>query len=166
MKLDDNIGLKLLGKNEEDVKTISAYLQDSIVSVKNIIFLKKNRTFIMLVNRFMWEDAEKGVFRKNKRIKSVVKFEEVNKVRSQNIDQEKKSNLLELLAIKCNLDINETYKINIFFSGGGIITIISESLDIILDDIGEPWNVMRAPRHRIWLLNYLIILNKNLTIII
>tara|TARA_Y100001936_G_C15622644_1_gene432452 strand:+ start:52 stop:345 length:294 start_codon:yes stop_codon:yes gene_type:complete len=97
----------------------------------------------------MWEDAEKGVFRKNKRIKSVVKFEEVNKVRSQNIDQEKKSNLLELLAIKCNLDINETYKINIFFSGGGIITIISESLDIILDDIGEPWNVMRAPRHRI-----------------
>tara|TARA_B100000700_G_scaffold330822_1_gene459306 strand:- start:319 stop:768 length:450 start_codon:yes stop_codon:yes gene_type:complete len=149
MKLDDNIGLKLLGKNEEDVKTISAYLQDSIVSVKNIIFLKKNRTFIMLVNRFMWEDAEKGVFRKNKRIKSVVKFEEVNKVRSQNIDQEKKSNLLELLAIKCNLDINETYKINIFFSGGGIITIISESLDIILDDIGEPWNVMRAPRHRI-----------------
>ena len=149
MKLDDNIGLKLLGKNEEDVKTISAYLQDSIVSVKNIIFLKKNRTFIMLVNRFMWEDVEKGVFRKNKRIKSVVKFEEVNKVRSQNIDQEKKSNLLELLAIKCNLDINETYKINIFFSGGGIITIISESLDIILDDIGEPWNVMRAPRHRI-----------------
>ena len=149
MKLDDNIGLKLLGKNEEDVKTISAYLQDSIVSVKNIIFLKKNRTFIMLVNRFMWEDAEKGVFRKNKRIKSVVKFEEVNKVRSQNIDQEKKSNLLELLAIKCNLDMNETYKINIFFSGGGIITIISESLDIILDDIGEPWNVMRAPRHRI-----------------
>jgi len=149
MKLNDNIGLKLLGKNEEDVRTISAYLQDSIVTVKNIIFLKKNRTFIMLVNRFMWEDAEKGVFRKNKRIKSVVKFEEVNKVRSQNIDQENKSNLLELLAIKCNLDMNETYKINIFFSGGGIITIISESIDIILDDIGEPWNVMRAPRHRI-----------------
>ena len=29
----------------------------------------------MQLNRFMWEDVEKGVFRKNKRIRTVLKFE-------------------------------------------------------------------------------------------
>ena len=31
----------------------------------------------MQLNRFMWEDVEKGVFRKNKRIRSVLKFDNV-----------------------------------------------------------------------------------------
>jgi len=67
MSMDKRVNLKLLGKHQEDLKIISAYLQDSIIIVKDIVFLKQNRTFIMIVNRFMWEDAEKGVFRENKR---------------------------------------------------------------------------------------------------
>ena len=65
----EKFNLKLLGRNQEDLKVISAYLQDSIVAIKDIAFLKINRTFIMVVNRFMWEDIEKGVFRENKRKK-------------------------------------------------------------------------------------------------
>ena len=37
----------------------------------------------------MWEDVEKGVFRKNKRIRTVLKFENVIKVYSKNINQVK-----------------------------------------------------------------------------
>ena len=59
MNEDEKINLKLIGKNKEDLKVLSAYLQDSIVNVKDMVFLKKNRTFIMIVNRFMWEDIEK-----------------------------------------------------------------------------------------------------------
>ena len=33
----------------------------------------------MQLNRFMWEDVEKGVFRKNKRIRTILKFENVLK---------------------------------------------------------------------------------------
>ena len=87
MSMDERVNLKLLGKHQEDLKIISAYLQDSIIIVKNIVFLKQNRTFIMIVNRFMWEDVEKGVFRQNKRIRCAVKFEEVIKVESKNINQ-------------------------------------------------------------------------------
>ena len=50
--------LKLIGKNQNDLKVIAAYSQDSIVTVKDIVFLKKNKTFVMIINRFMWEDAE------------------------------------------------------------------------------------------------------------
>ena len=38
----------------------------------------------------MWEDVEKGVFRKNKRIRTILKFENVIKVSSKNINQSNK----------------------------------------------------------------------------
>ena len=66
----ESLNLKLYGKNLEDLRIISAYLQDAIIKIKDIIFLKKNNMFIMMVSRFMWEDAEKGLLRKSKRIKS------------------------------------------------------------------------------------------------
>ena len=65
MSSDEKIGLKLLGKNQKDIEVISAYLQDSIATVRDMVFLKQNRTFIMIVNRFMWENVEKEVFRQN-----------------------------------------------------------------------------------------------------
>ena len=97
--MDERVNLKLLGKNQEDLKIISAYLQDSIIIVKDIVFLKQNRTFIMIVNRFMWENVEKGVFRQNKRIRCAVKFEEVIKVESKNINQKNKNKPLSLIHI-------------------------------------------------------------------
>ena len=141
--------LKLVGKNLEDIKVISAYLQDSIVKLKNIAFLKKNRIFAMILHRCMWEDVEKGLFRKNKRIKCVVKFEEVIKVKSQNINQKNKNRSLELLAIKYTKSIDEDCYIKVFFSGGSLITIIAENIDIVLNDFGKSWNTKHTPKHKI-----------------
>ena len=41
MNEDQKTVLKLIGKNQEDLKVISAHIQDSIVTVKDIVFLKK-----------------------------------------------------------------------------------------------------------------------------
>ena len=149
MSMDERVNLKLLGKNQEDLKIISAYLQDSILIVKDIVFLKQNRTFIMIVNRFMWEDVDKEVFKQNKRIRCAVKFEEVIKVESKNINQKNKNKPLECLAIKCSLIFDETYKIKIFFAGNSIITIITEVIEVALNDLGKPWNVKHIPKHKI-----------------
>jgi len=149
MSVDERVNLKLLGKNQEDLNIISSYLQDSILIVKDIVFLKQNRTFIMIVNRFMWEDVEKGVFRQNKRVRCAVKFEEVIKVESKNINQKNRNKPLECLAIKCSSTFDETYKINIFFAGGSIITVISEVIEVVLRDLGKPWSVKHIPIHKI-----------------
>ena len=149
MSVDERVNLKLLGKNQEDLNIISSYLQDSILIVKDIVFLKQNRTFIMMVNRFMWEDVEKGVFRQNKRIRGAVKFEDVLKVKSKNINQKNKNKPLECLAIKSDKIFDETYQIKIFFSGNSIITIISEVIEVVMHDLGEPWNVKHVPIHKI-----------------
>ena len=72
--------LKLIARTEEDLRVVSAHLQDSIVSVSDIANLKKSKIFLMQINRFMWEDVEKGVFRKNKRIRTILKFDNIIKV--------------------------------------------------------------------------------------
>ena len=41
----DRKNLKLNGTSEDDIKVISAHLQDSITQVKNIAHLKKNKIF-------------------------------------------------------------------------------------------------------------------------
>ena len=144
-----NENLKLIGKSIEDLKIISAYLQDSIVVIKDIIFLKTNKIFIMIVNRFMWEDVEKGVFRQNKRVRCALKFEEVIQVQSKNINQKNKNKPLEYLAIRPSLIFDNIFKIKIFFSGGGIITIISEVIEVTMNDLGKSWNVKYFPAHKI-----------------
>ena len=149
MSADEKINLKLIGKNEEDLRVISAYLQDSIAIVKDIVFLKRGRAFIMLVSRFMWEDIEKGVFRQSKRIRCAVKFEEVINVKSRNINQKNDSKSLECLAIRSNIAIDENYEINIYFSGDGIITLNSEFIEVVLHDLGKTWDVKHVPKHKI-----------------
>ena len=72
----NNKNLKLNAISVEDLRVISAHLQDSITQVKDIVHLKKNRIFLIQFNRFMWEDVEKGIFRKNKRVQSILKFVE------------------------------------------------------------------------------------------
>ena len=89
--------LKLIARTDEDLRIISAHLQDSIVSKENIANLKKNKIFLMQLNRFMWEDVEKGVFRKNKRIRTILKFENVIEVNSKNINQSVKDKFLDFL---------------------------------------------------------------------
>ena len=149
MSTDAKNNLKLIGKNQEDLKVISAYSQDSIVAIKDMIFLEKNRIFIMIVNRFMWEDIEKGVHRENKRIRCAIKFEEILKVKSKKINQKNRNKRLECLAIKCNQILSKNYEINFFFAGGAVITLIAESVEVVMQDLGISWNVKHIPKHKI-----------------
>ena len=149
MKQARDKNLRLIGNNKDDLKVISAYLQDSLIAARDIVFLKKNKIFIMIANRFMWEDIEKGIFRQNKRIRCAIKFETVISVKSKNINQKNKKIFLECLAIKCSSAIDQTYKMQIFFAGDSIITIISEAIYVVMSDLGKPWNVKHIPIHKI-----------------
>ena len=148
MKEDIN-RLKLIGKNMEDLNTISAYCQDSIVKIEDLVYLKENKIFIMLLSRFMWEDLERGVFRKYKRIKSILKFNNVDVAKSKNINQLQKERNLELLAFKISKNKNNIYKINLVFSGDSVLLLNSEEIDVMLDDQDLFWEVKKYPKHEI-----------------
>jgi len=149
MSEDEKANLKLIVRNREDLKVISAYSQDSVVAIKDITFLKKNRIFIMIINRFMWEDIERGINRQSKRIRCALKFEGILKVKSKKINQKNKNKRLECLAIECNEILSKNNEIIFFFAGGGVITLISEFIEVVMHDIGASWNVKHIPKHKI-----------------
>ena len=140
--------LKLIARTEEDLRVVSAHLQDSILSVADIANLKKNKIFLMQLNRFMWEDVEKGVFRKNKRIRTILKFENVMNVLSININQLKKDQFLDFLAIETSVTPDNNYEMRIIFAGDSIIRVISEVIEVTLDDQGEAWDTKNKPKHK------------------
>ena len=141
--------LKLIAKTDEDLRVVSAHLQDSIVSTANIANLKKNKIFLIQLNRFMWEDVEKGVFRKNKRIRTILKFENVIEVNSKNISKKNSDQFLDFLAIESSQMPDKNYEMKLIFSGNSIIRIVSEVIEVTLDDQGEPWDTKNKPKHKV-----------------
>ena len=139
--------LRLIARTEEDLRVVSAYLQDSIASISDIANLKKNKIFLMQLNRFMWEDVEIGVFRKNKRIRTILKFDNILEVHSKNINQSKKNKFLDFLAIESNQMPDKNYEMKIIFSGDSIIKVISEVIEVTLDDQGDAWDTKNKPKH-------------------
>ena len=143
--------LKLLATSDDDLRVIAAHLQDAIVSVEDIASLKKNRIFLIQLNRFMWEDVEKGVFRKNKRIRTVLKFDNVTSVLAKNINININNNdnkiFLDFLTIESNLLPDKSYEIKLIFSGDAVIKIKAEVIDVALDDQGSPWESKNQPKH-------------------
>jgi len=140
--------LKLIARTQDDLRVVSAHLQDSIVNISDIAHLEKNKVFLMQLNRFMWEDVEKGVFRKNKRIRSVLKIDNVIKVLSKNVNQTKKDKFLDFLTIETTQMPDKNYEMKIVFAGDSIIRVITEVVEVILDDQGEAWNTKNMPKHK------------------
>ena len=140
--------LKLIANTEEDLSIVSAHLQDSIVSVSDMVNLKKNKILLMQLSRFMWEDIEKGVFRKNKRTRTILKFENVLEVYSKNINQLKKDKFLDFLAIESTTMPDNNYEMKITFAGDSIIKVVSEVIEVTLDDQGEAWDTKNKPKHK------------------
>ena len=103
----------------------------------------------MQLSRFMWEDVEKGVFRKNKRIRTILKFENVIKVNSKNINQLKKDKFLDFLTIESHQMPDKNYEMNIVFAGDSVIKIVSEVIEVTLDDQGAPWDTKNMPTHKV-----------------
>ncbi|MEL0177508.1 MAG: DUF2948 family protein [Pelagibacteraceae bacterium] len=146
--LDNQGYLKLKADDSNDLKVFAAYLQDSVTIPQDIKYLEKNKTFICVFNRFMWEDAEKGIFRDNKRIRSALKIDEVISVKSKNLDPKEKK-ALEFLTINIDEDNKKYININLLFSGNMTISVKVEAINTTLEDFSDSWKTKIKPVHKI-----------------
>ena len=89
--------MKLLAEDEEDLKIISAHLQDAVLRVGDLAYLPKQQRFAALVNRFCWEGCREGEI--GARVQAGLHFDGVLKVQSQNVRQDDPDAVAELLAI-------------------------------------------------------------------
>lgn len=145
----DNLGnLKLKANDENDLKVFAAYLQDALIVPGDIKYLEKNKSLICIFNRFMWEDAEKGIFRDNKRIRSALKLNDVTAVKSKNINPEESKKVLEFLTINSAKKIDENIDINLLFSDNITISVKAETINATLEDFSDSWTTKIKPVHK------------------
>ena len=118
---------KIIAKDPNGIQVISACCSDAKVKVEEIKFLKKNKIFLLLIERLNKENDSK------EKIKSVCKFEFVDDVKSKNIDQKNKNNILELVAINL-FKVGEKFEITLLFKNNAFITLSTEVLEATLED--------------------------------
>ena len=117
---------KIIAKDSNGLQVISACCSDGKVKVEEIKFLKKNKLFLVVIERLSKEKNN------NEKIKSICKFEFIDSVKSKNIDQNNKS-ILDLLAIDI-FKVRESYEIILLFKNNAFITLFTEVLEVTLED--------------------------------
>tara|TARA_R110002110_G_scaffold62670_3_gene174688 strand:- start:82 stop:540 length:459 start_codon:yes stop_codon:yes gene_type:complete len=141
--------LRLKAEDAEDLQIIAAYLQDAVVLVKDIAYLPGTRRLAMVANRFCWEDELGPVpaGRTHKRARTGLHFDNVEKVRSRNIEQDRQEGVLNLLTIAFEEGATPSGSVVLTFSGDGEIRIDVEALEAHLADMGSSWETTNVPSH-------------------
>ena len=120
---------KIIARSPDDLQFISAFCSNSNVKIKNIKYLKKNKIFLILLERI---DQDK----KNNKISSILKFEFVDSSKSKNINQKDLDILLKLIAIKL-FNVKKNYEITLLFSNNAIINLSTEIIEVTLEDLRD-----------------------------
>ncbi|HSK41469.1 MAG TPA: DUF2948 family protein, partial [Arenibaculum sp.] len=125
--------LKLLARDDEDLQVLAGYLQDAIVPVSETCFLRDEHRFVMVVNRFRWETAERpevvepqgdaafedgAPARCYERVNCGICFDGIDAVRMRGLDLHERGRMLCLLTLAA-----EDGAVVMHFSGGACIRL-------------------------------------------
>lgn len=142
--------LRLRIEDAEDLKIVSAHLQDAIAKVGDFAYEARHRRFAAMFNRYRWEADAAGA--PPSRIRSGFHLDGVLKARVRNIRRDDPEAVVELLAIRfepSGAPEDPGGVVTLDFAGGGTIALEVECLDGHLTDIGQPWLARRRPRHEL-----------------
>ena len=119
---------RIIAKDNEGLKLISAYCFKAKLKVSELRYLKKNQIFLIFLQRFNVENKKN-----NEKINSVCKFEFIDSVKSKNIDQNNQDLILELIAIDL-IKNNDRFEISLIFNNNSFITLSTEIVEVTLED--------------------------------
>ncbi len=134
--------LRLTAQDAEDLKVISAYMQDALVRLADIRYLGKTRQFALVANRFAWENQPNS-----ERRRTGLHFEHVISVKQQGILSLKGDTILSLLAISFEPGQDPSGTLVLTFSADCTIRLGVEYLDLQLKDLGGAWATDLKPSH-------------------
>lgn len=152
--------LRLTARDAADLAVIAAILQDAIVPIADMRYLADERRFVLIANRFCWEQAsEAGEPADGKpreaafadrpegdcRTLSAFVIEKAQNVRSRGIDPTKRDQFLSVLTVRAD----GAQAIEIVFAGGGLLRLDVEEMAVFLSDVSETWPTPIRPHHEI-----------------
>ena len=136
--------LRLRAEVAADYDVIAACLQDALMPLSEMAFLPKEKRFVAVFDRFMWEHCAPAAA--NRRppftVQTALRVEGVEAVRLHDIDQSRPQVLLELLTI-----VPEPGSFSMMFAGGGAIRLEGKNLICMVEDLSMPQPAPVAPHH-------------------
>ena len=133
--------LNLGALDADDLKVISALVQDAVFPASEMRWLAKERRFALLLNRFRWEDAGRDRHGAE-RVQSVLVFENVQRVASQGVPRGEADMILSLLSLDWQEGEAPSGVVELVLAGDGAIRLQVEALEVSLRDVTRPY---RAP---------------------
>ena len=153
--------LKLRTEDAEDLDIVSACLQDAIVPLSDMEYLPGERRFVLVVNRFRWENCPEtaetpagagargtndAVFADGgdayERVNCGIVFDGVEAVRRRGLDPRDRARMLELLSMRV-----EAGAVTLEFAGDAALRLEGARITCRLNDVGDPWPTQWRPRH-------------------
>jgi hypothetical protein len=138
--------LKLIALDPEDLRVLSCHLQDAVIRVDEMAYLKDELRFVVLASRFDWEAAA-GAAGSYRRRRSGVRFERVLGAQVQGIDLKQKDGVLSLLAITFDPAEAPAGTLTLHFAGGAALRLQVECVEAELRDLGAAWATSVKPSH-------------------
>lgn len=140
--------LALIAADLEDLKTVSALLQDAVVKVGDTTYLPEEKRFVFVGNRYVWENAKRSFFNQGQRVRTGVHIDDVKSVKSRAVRMDAKEAVLDILSAEYEGDENGgTITLNL--AGGGTIALDVDAINVTLKDLSEPWRASRRPDHEL-----------------
>ena len=122
---------QIIATDNEGLQMISACSAGAKVKISDIKYLQSNKVFLLSIERIKIETDQE-----NKKIKSICRFDFVDKVKSKNINQKNDNLFLELIAIDF-MKNKDNYEINLIFENNAHIALTTETIEVRLEDQNE-----------------------------
>ncbi|MEX3006945.1 DUF2948 family protein [Hoeflea sp. TYP-13] len=140
--------LKLIALDKEDLSVVSAYMQDAVFKSGDLDFHAPEKRFLLVGNRFVWEEAEGKRKRSFERRRAALHFNRVAAVRSRGFKRGDADAVLSLLAVNfVPGDEQPGGRIELIFSGDAAVELEVECVEAQLSDLGAAWQTEFRPTH-------------------
>lgn len=139
--------LRLMAADKDDVEVISSLLQDAVFAGEDVTWRASERRFVMLLNRFRWED--KFALKNPERVRSLLVIDDVRGVKSQGFDHKTSDMVLSLLSLDWTAGEDGAGELTLTFAGDGGIAVKAECINVMLRDVTRPYSAPsgKTPEH-------------------
>lgn len=130
----DEAPLNIGAQDADDLKVLSALVQDAVFPAPEMRYDRKAGRFALLLNRFRWEREGQP-----ERVQSLLHFDTVQNVASQGIDRSDKDMILSILDVEFEAGEAPSGQVILTLAGDGAIRLDVEALDVTLKDVTRPY---------------------------
>jgi hypothetical protein len=143
--------LRLRAADAEDLAVISACLQDALVAVRDLAYDPGARVFVLVANRFRWEDSHPRAGRSGpyERTLCAVTFDDITGAAYRGFRRGEADRFLCLLAIGLAADVEPGLAIDLDFAGHAKLRLTASALRVRARDFGDPWPTPWQPGHEL-----------------